>query len=171
MFFLLDIAGQYRTKAPPFESATWQFFFRPFTMDVFSAKKKLMSDVLDSQASLELIAVSVEFQSPGWHANAMCRGKTGIFFATPGERRGRRNRREALARAYCACCPVAKECRDAGRVGREHGLWGSENDEQRSAEGFGPRSPHRRAVAAAAYRALHNDHEFDDKGQNESEVA
>lgn len=130
-----------------------------------------MSDLLNSQASLDLVAVSADFQPPDWHASAMCRGKTEIFFATPGERDGRRNRREALARAYCACCPVVDECRDAGREGREHGLWGSENDEQRAAEGFGPRSPHRRAVAAAARRALHNDYEFDDKGQNESEVA
>ena len=126
-----------------------------------------MSDVLNSQASLELVALSADFEPPGWHANAMCRGKTDIFFATPGERDGRRNRREALARAYCACCPVAGECRDAGRDGREHGLWGGENDEQRAAEGFGPRSPHRRAVAAAARKARHDDRERD----NESEVA
>ena len=83
----------------------------------------------------------------------MCKGKTEIFFAAPGERDGRRKRREALARAYCACCTVAEECREAGRMGREHGLWGGENDEERAAAGFGPRSPHRRAVAAAAREA------------------
>lgn len=126
-----------------------------------------MPDVLNSYASLQLITVSAGLQPPSWHANAMCRGKTEIFFATPGERDGRRNRREALARAYCACCPVAEECRDAGRAGREHGLWGSENDEQRAAEGYGPRSPHRRAVAAAARKARHDERECD----NESEVA
>lgn len=102
----------------------------------------------------------------------MCRGKTKIFFARPGEREGRRKRREALARAYCACCTVAEECRQAGRAGREHGLWGGENDEQRAAAGFGPRSPHRRAVAAAARRARQN--EAADDGETadaESEVA
>jgi hypothetical protein len=87
----------------------------------------------------------------------MCKGKTEIFFATPGERDGRRNRREALARAYCACCTVVEQCREAGRGGREHGLWGGENDEQRAAEGYGPRSPHRRAVAAAAREARRNE--------------
>ena len=97
----------------------------------------------------------------------MCRGKTHIFFAVPGERDGRRNRREALARSYCACCPVIDECRDAGRSGREHGLWGGEDDEQRAAAGFGPRSPHRRAVAAAARKARHEDREQ----EPESEVA
>jgi len=86
----------------------------------------------------------------------MCKGKTHMFFATPGERDGRRRRREALARAYCAVCPVVEPCRDAGRGGREHGLWGSESDEQRAAAGFGARSPHRRSVAAAARQAREN---------------
>jgi hypothetical protein len=97
--------------------------------------------------------VTVDLRIPAWHEHAMCKGKTAIFFATPGERDGRRNRREALARAYCACCTVAVECRAAGREGREHGMWGGENDEQRAAAGFGARSPHRRAVAAAARQA------------------
>ena len=103
--------------------------------------------------------VSVTSESPvrlvgeRWQDLAMCKGKTEIFFATPGERDGRRRRREALARAYCACCAVAEQCMDAGRDGREHGLWGGENDEQRAAAGHGPRSPHRRAVAAAARQA------------------
>lgn len=88
-----------------------------------------------------------------WREFAMCKGKTEIFFATPGERDGRRRRREALARAYCAVCPVVESCREAGRMGREHGLWGSESDEQRAAAGFGARSPHRRSVAAAARKA------------------
>lgn len=90
---------------------------------------------------------------PDWHQHAMCKGKTHVFFATPGERDGRRRRREALARAYCAVCTVVEPCRDAGRVGREHGLWGTESDEQRAAAGFGARSPHRRSVAAAARKA------------------
>lgn len=97
--------------------------------------------------------IGVNLRPPSWHSAAMCRGKTHIFFATPGERDGRRSRREALARAYCACCTVVEECKEAGRFGREHGLWGAENDEQRALEGYGPRSPHRRAVAAAAREA------------------
>ncbi len=97
----------------------------------------------------------------------MCRGKTDIFFAKPGERDGRRNRREALARAYCACCTVAEQCREAGRAGREHGLWGGENDEQRASEGYGPRSPHRRAVAAAARQARQDELERDQESASE----
>ena len=88
-----------------------------------------------------------------WTAQAMCRSKTALFFAPPGEREGRRKRREALASAYCAVCPVQEICRNAGRQGREHGIWGGENDEERAAMGFAPRSPHRRAVAEAARQA------------------
>lgn len=88
-----------------------------------------------------------------WTAQAMCRSKTALFFAPPGEREGRRRRREALASAYCAVCPVQEICKLAGRQGREHGIWGGENDEERAAMGFAPRSPHRRAVAEAARQA------------------
>jgi len=88
-----------------------------------------------------------------WTDEALCTGKTELFFAQPGERDGRRNRREALAKAYCACCPVQQPCLLAGRMRREHGVWGGENDEERAAAGFGPPSPHRRAVAKAAREA------------------
>jgi len=88
-----------------------------------------------------------------WTAQAMCRSKTALFFAPPGEREGRRRRREALACAYCAVCPVQDICKLAGRQGREHGIWGGENDEARAEAGFAPRSPHRRAIAEAARRA------------------
>lgn len=93
-----------------------------------------------------------------WTDQAMCSGKTQIFFASPGERDGRRRRREALALAYCATCRVQRECKQAGREGREHGIWGGENDEERALAGFSPRSPHRRAVAAAA-RAARDRHD------------
>lgn len=105
------------------------------------------------QADRSVSESLVSLRRPSWQESAMCAGKTEIFFATPGERDGRRKRREALARAYCACCTVVEQCRDLGRDGREHGLWGGENDEERASAGYGPRSPHRRAVAAAAREA------------------
>ena len=91
-----------------------------------------------------------------WTLQAMCKSKTALFFAPPGEREGRRRRREALACAYCAVCPVQDICKLAGRQGREHGIWGGENDEERAEAGFAPRSPHRRAIAEAARRAREN---------------
>jgi len=126
-----------------------------------------MTDVVHSRTSSSVLEVTASLRSPAWHDAAMCKGKTHIFFATPGERDGRRNRREMLARAYCACCTVTAECREAGRRGREHGLWGGENDEQRAVAGHGPKSPHRRAVATAAREARRERREE----QTASEVA
>ena len=124
--------------------------------------ERKIPDSPNPDARVQQPEVGVTLRSPAWHESAMCRGKTEIFFARPGERDGRRNRREALARAYCACCTVAEECREAGRMGREHGLWGGENDEQRALEGYGPKSPHRRAVAAAAREARQAQSKLDD---------
>ena len=142
----------------------WSLVVRPGLDRLsFSAKRELMSEgcVVETSgvpdgASRDQDLVggfALDVAPPTWHDAAMCRGKTEIFFARPGEREGRRKRREALAQAYCACCPVAAACRAAGRERREHGLWGGETDEQRAAAGFGPPSPHRRAVAAAARKA------------------
>lgn len=102
----------------------------------------------------DLLATAEDMLCAGnWTAQAMCRGKTALFFAPPGERDGRRRRREALASAYCAVCPVKEMCKLAGRQGREHGIWGGENDEERALAGYAPRSPHRRVVAEAARTA------------------
>ncbi len=88
-----------------------------------------------------------------WVTESLCAGKTHLFFAPPGERRTRRNKREALAMSYCNQCTVADECRSWARENRESGFWGGENEEQRAAAGFAPRSPNRRAVADAAREA------------------
>ncbi len=82
-----------------------------------------------------------------WTDDALCKGKSELFFAPPGERRIRRERREALARAYCDNCRCLLACRRWARENREHGFWGGENEEQRAALGYPPRSPGRRAVA------------------------
>ena len=58
-----------------------------------------------------------------------CSGRTELFFAPPGERRVRREKREATALAYCNQCSAKEMCKLAGRAGREHGMWGGENDE------------------------------------------
>jgi WhiB family redox-sensing transcriptional regulator len=87
---------------------------------------------------------------PEWSERAVCRGKTTIFFGSPRERPGRRRRREALAKSYCAVCPLIEPCRELGRLNRENGIWGGENEEERAAAGFPPRATERRSVAAAA---------------------
>lgn len=99
----------------------------------------------------ELFAIAEKQQ---WANNGLCMGKSSLFFAPPGERRTRRTKREALARAYCENCSVLLACRSWARNNREHGFWGGENEEQRAALGFPPRSPSRRAVAEMGRDAL-----------------
>ena len=84
-----------------------------------------------------------------WADHAVCKGMTEVFFGPSAERPERRVEREALAASYCASCPVMLPCRRNARLNREHGFWGGENDEQRAAAGFAPRSPSRRSVIAA----------------------
>lgn len=84
-----------------------------------------------------------------WTELAMCRGKTQLFYDGKRESEGQRSRREELAKKYCAVCPVIEVCRTMGRIGREHGIWGGETDEERAAAGYLPtRSTSRRIRAA-----------------------
>jgi Transcription factor WhiB len=55
-----------------------------------------------------------------------------------------------LAKSYCAVCPLIEPCRELGRLNRENGIWGGENEEERAAAGYAPRATERRSVAAAA---------------------
>ncbi|MGI9614138.1 MAG: WhiB family transcriptional regulator [Acidimicrobiales bacterium] len=82
-----------------------------------------------------------------WMDEALCQGKADLFFAPPGERRIRRQNREAIARSYCENCRQLLPCRRWARENREHGFWGGENEEQRAMLGYPPRSPSRRAIA------------------------
>ena len=84
-----------------------------------------------------------------WTEHALCKGLTHVFFGPAAERPERRVEREAIAASYCMSCPVMMECRQTARLNREHGFWGCENDEERAAAGYSPRSPSRRAVIQA----------------------
>lgn len=88
-----------------------------------------------------------------WTDQAICKGLTHVFFGPAAERPERRVEREAIAASYCIACPVMMECRVTARLNREHGFWGCENDEERAAAGFAPRSPSRRSVIKARDRA------------------
>jgi len=93
------------------------------------------------------------WQNDAWTAAAACKGRTTLFFGLPGERPERRRRREAAARAVCASCPVLGPCRALARANGENGFWGGENEEERAAAGFAPRSISRRAVHDAAVQS------------------
>lgn len=78
-----------------------------------------------------------------------CGGRTQLFFAPPGERSVRREKRETIARSYCNQCTAKEMCKLAGRAAREHGMWGGENDEERAAAGHGPIASSRKAISRA----------------------
>lgn len=84
-----------------------------------------------------------------WQDEAVCKGLTEVFFGPAAERPERRVEREMLAKSYCLSCPVMLPCRRTARLNREHGFWGAENDEERAAAGYAPRSPSRRSVIQA----------------------
>lgn len=89
-----------------------------------------------------------------WTDRALCQGLTEVFFGPATERPQRRAERLAIAASYCASCPVSETCREEARRRNEHGFWGGEDEVERAAAGFAPRSPSRRSVIAArdAYR-------------------
>ncbi len=93
-------------------------------------------------------ALTTETDS-NWTAQALCSGMTEVFFGPAAERPERRVEREALARSFCMACPSQLPCRRYARLNREHGMWGAENDEERAAAGYAPRSPSRRSVIEA----------------------
>ena len=61
----------------------------------------------------------VMFHRPAWQRQAACRGKgTDLFFPTKGE-----NAKIRAAKAFCALCPVRRDCADAGE-NELYGIWG-----------------------------------------------
>ncbi|WP_097211677.1 MULTISPECIES: WhiB family transcriptional regulator [unclassified Rhodococcus (in: high G+C Gram-positive bacteria)] len=73
-----------------------------------------------------------------WQLRARCRNMdTNLFFPRDDEGRGARARRERVAKAVCARCPVLQTCRlHAFRAREPFGVWGgtTEGDRTRSRE-------------------------------------
>lgn len=70
----------------------------------------------------------------GWQHEAACRGQDAVFFFAPSyfERRSEKNAREAVAKSFCARCPVREECLEYALSAREgHGIWGGLNEMER----------------------------------------
>lgn len=95
------------------------------------------------------IPVPIPGREP-WMGEALCHGRTQLFFGIAGERPERRVRREARARKLCHTCPVLEPCRTMARVNGENGFWGGETEEERAAAGHPPISISRRSVQEAA---------------------
>ncbi len=82
-------------------------------------------------AMADVVPLKARWTQQEWMAEAVCRGRTALFFPPHGEQAEAREHREARALAVCMTCPVILPCRDYARRHREQGFWGGENDEQR----------------------------------------
>jgi len=76
-----------------------------------------------------------------WRDDAVCRGKTRLFFPPSAERPQARVRRQRAAKALCDACPVADQCRQHARTNREYGYWAGESEEDRYVLGYRVSAP------------------------------
>lgn len=69
-----------------------------------------------------------------WQHAAACRGQDASYFFAPNyfERREEKEAREAVAKSFCARCPVRIECLEHALSTREaHGIWRGLNEMER----------------------------------------
>lgn len=81
-----------------------------------------------------------------WWEHAACRGQDATSFFAPSyfERRSEKLAREAVAKSFCARCPVREPCLEYALRARDpHGVWGGLNEMERRAV---LRERHRTAV-------------------------
>lgn len=76
-----------------------------------------------------------------WMDEAVCKGRTHLFFPPKAERPQARVRRELQARRLCQSCPVRSDCQAFARDNREYGYWGGESEEERHLAGFTVAAP------------------------------
>ena len=91
-----------------------------------------------------------------WQHEAACRGQDAVYFFAPNyfERRAEKNAREAVAKSFCARCPVREECLEYALATREgHGIWGGLNEMERRATAARAR-PRRELTSGEAREAV-----------------
>lgn len=99
------------------------------------------------------VPAGYSWDRPDWFTLRACSPSTAhLFFEPAGERPEQRALRHVQAARVCAACPVAVECREYARAGREHGFWGGESEEERIAAGFAPPLSHSNRLAKLAAR-------------------
>ena len=90
---------------------------------------------------LEEFEIQIPVQPLSWMDDAICKGRTNLFFPPKAERPQARVRREAQARKLCNSCPVQLQCQSFARGNREYGYWGGESEEERHLAGFTVAAP------------------------------
>ncbi len=75
------------------------------------------------------------WQNYEWQERGACRSATAATFFPPEEERGpKRSAHESEAKAFCARCPVRRECLEHALAVREtHGIWGGLTRRERQA--------------------------------------
>jgi WhiB family transcriptional regulator, redox-sensing transcriptional regulator len=105
---------------------------RDMNLDLlFEAENEGSDDIGNLRSSLDLT----------WSDQAACRGAGDLFFPPFAERPQSRVKREAAARDICSQCSVQGACRSYGRINREYGIWGGENEEERVLAGYALHAP------------------------------
>ena len=66
-----------------------------------------------------------------WMSEAICKGKTSLFFMPYKETVRQRRIRESAAKVICNQCPVMHKCKSYARDANELGIWGGETEEER----------------------------------------
>lgn len=73
---------------------------------------------------------------PIWKSQALCSGKTDLFFGPSTERAANRRKRECEAKSICAKCPVLENCRQYIQTHSEYGIWAGMTEEERQDLGY-----------------------------------
>lgn len=117
-------------------------------------------EMVDADRARKIAAglIRVARETPGWYADAACKGKTALFFdqgSTGGNGSNSsivRDASERQALALCATCPVREPCREQARRDREQGIWGGETELDRARDGIFMRESNVRNALAREQR-------------------
>ncbi len=71
-----------------------------------------------------------------WMEQAVCKGKTSLFFMAIQENAATQRKREYSAKLVCKSCPVIDECKTHARENNELGVWGGETEQERFLAGY-----------------------------------
>jgi hypothetical protein len=105
----------------------WRANDRSSTQDTIALRPRHYAVDVSPQTTLQPFDSCDTIVRPAWQANAACRGVgPEIFFPARGDNT------LALARCFCARCPVAEECRAVAlRDPSLQGIWAGMSEQQR----------------------------------------
>lgn len=99
-------------------------------------------EVIEQRAPDELEVAIERASYLDWQEEAACKGgDNSVFFHPEGERGAAIEKRNEVARAICAVCPVRLECMASSVIKRErYGFWGASELERDQALAYAKRA-------------------------------